>query len=75
MQQLQTRSEPGLRLRTSASSVLAVPVIEERAGATEEHALALYIPGAELAAVGVMDEVGRDQRREHEDADRRRSCC
>src|SRR5688572_772002 len=62
------QSDPGVGL---TRLVLAVPVVEDRAGARQQDALALHVSRAELAAVGVVDQVGRNQGREHEHSDRR----
>src|SRR5262245_60457559 len=53
------------------SLVLAVPVIEHRPGPAEHDPLAGGVAGADLPAVRVLDDVRREQRREHQDADRR----
>src|SRR5688572_16507341 len=51
--------------------VLAFPVFELRPGASEDDPLAGDAPRADLARVEVLDDVWRDQRGEHEDADGR----
>src|SRR5204863_8362930 len=51
--------------------VLALPVFELGPGASEDDPLAGDAPRADLARVEVLDDVRRDQRGEHEDADRR----
>src|SRR5436190_12149749 len=54
-----------------ASSVLALPIFELRSRPGEHDALALDAARTDLSRVQVLDEVGRDQRREHQHADRR----
>src|SRR5215210_5257988 len=51
--------------------VLAFPVFELRPRASEDDPLAGDAPRADLARVEVLDDVRRDQRGEHEDADGR----
>src|SRR2546430_9779762 len=51
--------------------VLALPVFELGPGASEDDPLAGDAPRADLARVEVLDDVRRDQRGEHEDADGR----
>src|SRR5947207_860519 len=57
--------------RRSRDSLLAVPIVEHRAWARQQDPLPLSVAGADLAAVEVLDDVGRDQGRQHQDADRR----
>src|SRR3954470_8286814 len=51
--------------------VLVLPIFELRPGASEDDPLAGDAPRADLAGVEVLDDVRRDQRGEHEDADGR----
>ena len=51
--------------------VLALPVVELRPRASEHDPVASDAARADLAGVEVLDDVRRDQRREHEDADQR----
>src|SRR5262245_29907223 len=51
--------------------VLALPIIELGPRASEDDPLAGDAPRADLAGVEVLDDIRRDQRREHEDADGR----
>src|SRR5262249_20659823 len=51
--------------------VFAVPVVQFGPGAGEEDALAGDAAGADLAGVEVLDDVRLDDRREHQNADRR----
>src|SRR5580765_418381 len=60
-----------LRRIAPGSLVLAVPVVEHRPGPAEEDPLAVCASGSDLPAVRVLDDVRRDQRREHQDTDRR----
>src|SRR3954447_2002848 len=57
--------------RRVAALVLAFLVFELRPGASEDDPLAGDAPRADLARVEVLDDVRRDQRGEHKDADRR----
>ena len=50
--------------------VLALPVLELGAGPAEEDPLPGDATRTDLSAVRVLDDVGREQRREHEDANR-----
>src|SRR5262249_17105683 len=69
--QLRDRSEdPRDASRAPRGLVLAFPVVEIRARAREEDAFAFDAARADLARVEALDGVGRDQRREHEDANR-----
>src|SRR6188472_3626467 len=66
-----TSTKPA-RARTFADAlVLAFPVFELRPRASEDDPLAGDAPRADLARVEVLDDVRRDQRGEHEDADGR----
>src|SRR5437762_8719843 len=51
--------------------VLVLPIFELGPRASEGDPLAGDAPRADLAGVEVLDDVGRDQRGEHEDADGR----
>src|SRR4051794_30694821 len=51
--------------------VLVLPIFELGPRASEDDPLAGYAPRADLAGVEVLDDVRRDQRGEHEDADGR----
>src|SRR3712207_6477967 len=51
--------------------VLVLPIFELGPRASEDDPLAGDAPRADLAGVEVLDDVRRDQRGEHEDADRR----
>src|SRR3954452_10645800 len=57
--------------RRVAALVLALPIFELGPRASEDDPLAGDAPRADLAAVEVLDDVRRDQRGEHEDADGR----
>src|SRR5207237_8021165 len=66
--------EPRLRQRAAMTPdlvVLVLPICELGPRASEDDPLAGDAPGADLAGVEVLDDVRRDQRGEHEDADGR----
>src|SRR5215210_4171643 len=57
------------RNRSWRPLVLSVPVVELGAGPAHEEPLAGRVVQADLAAVRVLDDVRREERREHQDAD------
>src|SRR5437867_10335346 len=59
------------RFRLSTPLVLVLPIFELGPRASEDDPLAGDAPRADLAGVEVLDDVRRDQRGEHEDADGR----
>ena len=65
------RTSLRLHRETPDLLVLVLPIFELRPWASEDDPLAGDAPRADLAGVEVLDDVRRDQRGEHEDADGR----
>src|SRR5437870_4964266 len=57
--------------RRRALLLLALPVLESRPAPREHDRFAFGARGGDLLGIGVMHDVGRDHRRQHEHADRR----